>query len=583
MSRKHKTPSRAPLHTRVHAVALAAAAAAAFLASEPALAGTVSFRVTELATPATGYAPHSIALDINNKGQVVGYVATGDETTRRAALWDGATGQVQLLNFDSSARFSEAHAINDAGQIVGWHDLAAGGFETRGALWNAANGSLSALADNGRLGSRPVDVNNDGLIVGSVIAGNGYQHAAVWRNGQLTDLGATTLRGDAFSSAAGVNNWGEIVGFGTVLGPTSGHTPLTWSGYDNSPFRVYGSYGGTAINDLGQVLSTDTVGDFADHRIVPIVINNGQVTRLLADDTEGWFTKINNAGQAVGTVNYDGAWLWSASGGALSINTRLQAGSPGVTWLSSINELGQMTAYTSNHKAAVLTPTGTLNWTGPSGGFFNDAASWDSGLGLSPNRFLDTAISSPAGEHDIIGVSYELEIKSLTVGGGAGTSRLVLIEGGRIHALEGTRLLPRGWLTVAAGSDAVFATGRLGGKLQMGAGSGIALHAGRPEDGSFDRLIIDGDFQIDGGTFWLSMIGAPAPQLGDSYDFMDWLSVSGRFDELVLPALSAGLSWDTSRLYVDGVLSVTAVPEPGSWALWLGGGVALARRLRRRD
>jgi len=52
---------------------------------------------------------------------------------------------------------------------------------------------------------------------------------------------------------------------------------------------------------------------------------------------------------------------------------------------------------------------------------------------------------------------------------------------------------------------------------------------------------------------------------------------------LVLPELSAGLRGDTSRLYVDGLLSATAVPEPGSWALLLGGGVALARRLRRRS
>lgn len=573
-------PKNKTFPVRVHAVALAAAAAAAFLASEAAWA-EVRFQVTELATPGTGYQPHSVALDINNKGQVVGYIATGDETTRRAVMWE-ANGQMRLLNMDAGARFSEAQAINDAGQIVGWHDYAPGGFETRGALWNGASGSLTVLPDT-RLGARPVDINDSGLIVGSVLGSNGYQHAAVWRNGQLTDLGAGTLRNDAFSTASGVNNWGEIVGFGTVLGPTSGHTPLTWSGYDNGPFRVYGSYGGSAINDLGQVLSTDTIGDLADHRFVPIVINNGQVTRMLADDRQGWFSRINNAGQAVGVVEYDGAWMWSTSGGALNVNTRLQAGSPNLTWVSSINELGQMTAYTTNSKAAVMTPTGTLNWTGPSGGAFNEPANWDSGLGLSPNRFLDASIASPGGVHDVIGVTYELDVKSLSVGGGAGISRLVLIEGGRINALEGTRLLPNGWLSVAAGSDASFATGRLGGNLRMGAGSGIELHAARPDEWLHDRLIIDGDLQIDGGAFVLSMIGAPTPQLGDSYDFLDWFSVSGQFDQLVLPDLPSGLRWDTSRLYVDGVLSVTAVPEPGSWALLLGGGVALARRLRRRD
>ena len=305
--------------------------------------------------------------------------------------------------------------------------------------------------------SIPFDINNDGLIVGSVIAGNGYQHAAAWRYGQLTDLGASTMRNDAFSTAPGVNNRGQIVGSGTVPGGSPGYTPLSWVSYDVGPFNVHGSYGSSAINDPGQVLSTDTAGDLADHRFVPILIQNGQVPRLLEGDAEGWFTKINNAGQAIGTVNYNGAWVWSASGG-----------------------------------------------------YFNDAASWDSGLGLSPNKFLDSSIATASGILEVIGVTSDLEVKSLSVGGGGGTSRLILIDGGRINAREGTRLLPGGRLTVAAGSDAIYATGHLGGNLRMGAGSGIELKAGRPTGGLFDRLVIDGDFQIDGGEFVLSMLGARA-------------------------------------------------------------------------
>lgn len=566
-----------PAHTR--AVALAAALAAAFLSTEPAHAGQVRFQVQELATPGNG-SGFSMAYDINNLGQVAGFVQsnTQDQGTRRAAIWNN--GQLQVLQIDN-ARYSEARALNDLGQAVGMVDY--GTFQSRAALWSG--GQLSVLPGSGPLsetGDRAVDINNSGLIVGSVIAPNGYQHAAAWRNGQLSDLGASTVRADAFSAANGVNNWGQIVGTASVLGSTSGTTPLVWSSYGNGPFNVSGSYGALAINDLGQVLSTVNVGDISNHQSTPVLIQGSQVTHMLAGDAEGYFTGLNNAGQAIGVVNYTQHTLWSASGGAVDINSVLLPGSAGVQWISGINELGQMSAYSSNSKAAVLTPTGTLNYTGPDGGFFNDAASWDSGLGFSPNKFLDASIATANGERDVIGVSYELDVKSLRVGGGGGTSRLFLMEGGRINALEGTRLLAGGRLATYAGSDALYATGHLGGNLHTLAGSGIELKAGRPEDQAFDRLIVDGELQLDGGELIVTMLGAPAAQLGDSYDFLDWGSLSGHFDSLDLPALSAGLVWDTSRLYIDGVLSVAAVPEPASWALLLAGGCAVSGRLRRQ-
>ena len=163
---------------------------------------------------------------------------------------------------------------------------------------------------------------------------------------------------------------------------------------------------------------------------------------------------------------------------------------------------------------------------------------------------------------------------------GTGTSRLILLEGGRISTLQGARVVDGGRLAVAAVSDAIFATGRIGGTLQVQAGGGLELRASRPDDSAFDRLVVDGLLQIDGGTFFLDMTGAPPVQLGDSYDFLDWETQAGHFDALSLPALPEGLAWDTHRLYVDGVLSVQAVPEPASWALMALGAVWLLRRAR---
>ena len=72
---------------------------------------------------------------------------------------------------------------------------------------------------------------------------------------------------------------------------------------------------------------------------------------------------------------------------------------------------------------------------------------------------------------------------------------------------------------------------------------------------------------------------------GAQVDLLDWGSLSGRFDSLDFSRapLAAGLFWDASTLYTDGVLRVAAVPEPGTWAMWLAGlgGFGFIARRRR--
>lgn len=71
-----------------------------------------------------------------------------------------------------------------------------------------------------------------------------------------------------------------------------------------------------------------------------------------------------------------------------------------------------------------------------------------------------------------------------------------------------------------------------------------------------DQLIITGALQAAGTLTVALATGAATPQLGDSFDILDFASASGTFDTLNLPGLNTGLAWNTSRLYVDGMLSV---------------------------
>lgn len=566
---------------RTRPTVLAALLSAAFLTlAEPAHAGDVRWQPELLARPQGMF--YSYANAINSLGQVAGQVGDGTYQPGQAAVWS-ADGQLTLLQPGSST-YSSATAINNLGQVAGFVRFSADIGDTQAATW-VNGGNLVLLPGGGRPGSSAAAINDNGLVVGSVIAANGYQHAAVWRNGQLTDLGATTLNPDAFSTASGVNRHDSIVGTGQVRGSTSGHVPLTWQPGPNGSFLQEGSYSAVAINDLGQVLANRTDWNGQAYVTTPMLISwDGQVTAMVPEGTDVFYNRLNNAGQATGYQFGAGPSVWSSSGGAVTVNSRLVAGSPyAISTLSDINDLGQMVGYATGQGAVRLTPTGTLDYVHPgSWGFLNEASNWDSGLGFAPNRFLDARITGNGSTRDVIGTSYDLVVKSMLVGGGSGLSRLVLIESGRLTTLDGLRLVNGGRLSVAAGSDATYATGHAGGLLHAGAGSGIELRAARPEAGSFDRLEVDGTLLLDGATFFLDMTGAPPAQLGDSYDFLDWGTLDGSFAELVLPALDAGLRWDTSRLYTDGVLSVGAVPEPGTWALLLAGGMALTRRLRTR-
>lgn len=192
----------------------------------------------------------SMALGVNDRGEVVGSLGFGHNFGLHAFFWNDDTSadigpflahsinaDAQIAGYEIDARtatavlyskgetfplltlggdFSVAYAINDKCQIAGMCTLESG--EGIAVVWEG-----NGIRQLGTLGGRngwAQDINTTGEVVGSADTAQNQRHAFFWQNGEMIDLN-TVLPADSgwvLRSANGINARGQIVGHGEKEG-----------------------------------------------------------------------------------------------------------------------------------------------------------------------------------------------------------------------------------------------------------------------------------------------------------------------------------------------------------------------------
>ena len=220
-------------------------------------------------------------------------------------------------------------------------------------------------------------------------------------------------------------------------------------------------------------------------------------------NNSGYYGDVGYYGS--GTLNVEAGGVVSTSGGSIGYHS----GSVGtVTVTGEGSEWNNSSyLYVGRHGS------GTLNIT--DGG----VVSWRvSTIGLSSD-FMGTV--TVTGEGSELNNSDNLSIGSTYY---SGVGRLKIEDGGVVNVAATTRVAPN---------------------------STLEIELSNTTSGPF--LFTDG-LQLFGGTLEISLADGCLPELSDTFDILDFNTVSGNFAEMNLPVLEDGLLWDSSQLLVDGTL-----------------------------
>ena len=252
---------------------------------------------TDLGNLPTNWIPWVEAYSINASGIAVGSSSVRDGSYQHAYRWVDSSMIDLDIPFGPS---NEAKDINDRGQIVGWMGVAPiAHFAAEAFRWE--NGKTTPLGKpHGASSSTANAISNSGIICGYCIypnpegPGGNARRARAWIDGKMIDLGV--LSGYVQSLAFDVNNARDIVGYCSKP-PSGASIAFIWrDGHmkaladllapGDANYQVWLAYG---INSQGQITAAVKLPQMSERAalLTPIPPRSG-------DTNCDWLVNVND-------------------------------------------------------------------------------------------------------------------------------------------------------------------------------------------------------------------------------------------------------------------------------------------------
>ena len=278
---------------------------------------------------------------------------------------------------------SEATAINNLGQVVGFSKNAAG--QERAFLWTKGGG-MRDLGTLGGLWSKAFDINDAGQVVGQTVNTTGFIRAFQWSEaGGMRDISpggayGNSGNGDIALRTLSVKNpevWGvfrwssgvleeintisalptAVNSSSQVTGNTSSATQaVLWSRSVNGwEERLLGFISGgnfsnaRGINDAGQVVGSSNTSQGGNWAIIWTAVDGMKQLPNLSRRRRSAALGISNSGDIAGSSETTGGWqratLWSPVAGGWKVVDLAGEIKGNSSQANAVNDLGQVVGW----------------------------------------------------------------------------------------------------------------------------------------------------------------------------------------------------------------------------------------------